>query len=209
MGDEREARRRRRAVRAAAPVFGLMAAALLVWQASSAAFSATTLNNSDVWTAGTLTLQNNGGGAAYAATTTATFNELGLKPGSGATKCITVKNTASIAGTIKMYRSALADSAPSLGSQIQLTVDAAPVAADVLSGCAGFPAAGTTNVVTGVALTALPTTYAAAVGGVAVGSGTQLVAYRIAYTFTSTGSTAGDNALQGKTVTAAFTWELQ
>ena len=209
MQDESKARRRRRAVRAAAPAFGLMAAALLVWQASSAAFSATTANNSDVWTAGTLSLQNNGGGAVYAATTTATFNEVGLKPASSATKCITVKNTASIAGTIKMYRSALADSAPSLGAQIQLTVDAAPVASDVLSGCVGFPASGLTNVVTGVALTALPTTYAAALGGVAVGSGTQLVAYRIAYTFATTGSTAGDNALQGKTVTAGFTWELQ
>lgn len=209
MLDHTVARRRRNRVRAAAPAFGLVAAALLVWQASSAAFSATTANNSDVWTAGTLTLQNNGGAAAYAVTTTATFNEVGLKPAGSATRCITVKNTASIAGTIKMYRSALADSAPSLGSQIKLTVDAAPVASDVLSGCAGFPVGGLTNVVTDVALTALPTSYAAAVGGVAVGSGTALVAYRIAYTFASTGTTAGDNTLQGKTVTAGFTWELQ
>ena len=202
-------RRRRNALRAAAPIMGLLAAALLVWQASSAAFSATTLNNSDVWTAGTLTLQNNGGAAAYAVTTTATFNELGLKPGAAATKCITVKNTASIAGTIKMYRGALADSAPSLGAQIQLTVDAAAVGSDVLANCVGFPAVGLTNVVTAVPLTALPTTYAAAAGGVAVGSGTQLVAYRIAYTFVTTGTNPGDNALQGKTVTAGFTWELQ
>ena len=210
MTDEiKRARARRAAARGVVPFVGLLAAGLLVWQGSYAAFSATTVNNNDIWTAGTLTLQNNGGGAAYAVTTSATFNELGLKPGSGATKCITVKNTSSTAGSLKMYRSGLVDSAPSLGAQVQVTIDAATVAADVLSNCAGFPVAGLTNVATGVALTALPTTYAAAVGPVAVGSGTVLVAYRISYTFATTGTTAGDNALQGKTVTAAFTWELQ
>ncbi|MFI5100015.1 MAG: hypothetical protein ACHQE5_05815 [Actinomycetes bacterium] len=188
---------------------GLLAAGLLVWQGSYAAFSATTASNADVWTAGTLTLQNNGGGAVYAVSTSATFNETGLKPGSGNTKCITVKNTSSTAGNLKFYRSALADSAPSLGAQIQVTIDAAIVGADVLANCTGFPVAGLTNVATGVALTALPNTYAGAVPSVAVGAGTVLVAYRIAYTFATTGTTAGDNALQGKTVTAGFTWELQ
>ena len=201
--------RGRRAARGLVPLVGLLGAALLVYQGSNAAFSATTVNNIDVWTAGTLALQNNGGTAAYAATTSATFNETGLKPGSGATKCITVKSTSTAAGSLKLYRSGLVDSAPSLGAQIQLTIDAAPVAADVLSGCAGFPAAGLTSITSGVALTALPTSYATAVPSMAVASGTQLVAYRIAYTFATTGTTAGDNALQGKSVTAAFTWELQ
>ena len=202
-------RRRRRNFRLAAPAAGLLAVGLLVWQGSYAAFSATTANNSDAWTSGSMVLTNNGGTAVYAATTTATFNELNLKPGSTGTKCITVKSTGTAAGNLAFYRSALADSAPSLGAQIQVTIDAAPVAADVLVGCAGFPAVGLTNVATGVALTALPTTYATAVGPVAVATGTQLVAYRIAWTFATTGTTAGDNALQSKTVTAGFTWELQ
>ena len=60
-----------------------------------------------------------------------------------------------------------------------------------------------------MALTALPVSYAGAVPSVAVPVGTQLVAYRIAYTFATTGTNAGDNLLQGKTVTAGFTWELQ
>lgn len=201
--------RRRRALRAAAPAAGLLAAGLLVWQGSYSAFSATTVNNGDVWTSGTLTLTNNGGGAAYAATTTATFNEVGLKPGSSNTKCITVKSIGTAAGALKFYESSLADSAPSLGAQIQVTIDAAPVAADVLANCVGFPAVGLTNVATGIALTALPGSYVAAVPSVAVPSGTQLVAYRIAYTFATTGTNAGDNLLQGKTVTAGFTWELQ
>ncbi len=209
MVDHVTAPRRRRTARAAAPVVGLLAAGLLVWQGSYAAFSATTQNNTDAWTSGSLALTNNGGTAVYAGTTTATFNETPIKPGSSGTKCITVKSIGTAAGSLRFYRSALADSAPSLGAQIQLTIDAAPVAADVLVGCGGFPAVGLTNVATGVALTALPTTYAGAVGPVAVPIGTQLVAYRIAWTFATTGTTAGDNALQSKTVTAGFTWEIQ
>jgi hypothetical protein len=202
-------RRRRRALRAAAPAAGLLAAGLLVWQGSYAAFNATTANNNDVWTAGTLVLTNNGGGAAFAATTTATFNELNLKPGSTATKCITVQSTGTSAGTLKFYESSLADSVPSLGAQIQLTINAAPVASAVLSNCTGMPVVGLTNIATNVPLTTLPTTYAGAVPSMAVAAGTQLVAYQITYLFASTGSTAGDNALQGKTVTAGFTWEIQ
>jgi hypothetical protein len=209
MAGQKTIERRRRALRAAAPVAGLLAAGLLVWQSSYAAFSATTQNNTDAWTSGSLALTNNGGTAVYAGTTTATFNELALKPGSAGTKCITVKSTGTAAGSLKFYETALADSVPSLGAQIQVTIDAAPVASDVLVGCAGFPVVGLTNVATGVALTALPVTYAAAAGPVAVAAGTQLVAYRIAWTFASTGSTVGDNALQNKTVTAGFTWELQ
>ena len=201
--------RRRRVLRAVAPIAGLLAAGLLVWQGSYAAFSATTQNNSDAWQTGTMTLVNNGGGAAYAATTTATFNELLLKPGSSGTKCITVKSIGTAPGSLAFYESALADSAPSLGAQIKVTVDAATVAADVLANCAGFPALGTTNVATNVALTALPTTYATAAGPVAVATGTQLVAYKINWTFATTGTNAGDNALQAKTVTAGFTWEIQ
>jgi len=207
--DQIKNKRRRRALRAAAPVAGLLAAGLLVWQGSYAAFSATTQSNSDAWSSGSLVLTNNGGTAVYAGTTTATFNELAIKPGSTGTKCITVKSAGTAAGSLAMYESALADSAPSLGAQIKVTIDAAPVLSDVLVGCGGFPAVGTTNVASNIALTALPVSYATAVGPVAVAAGTQLVAYRIAWNFVSTGSNVTDNGLQGKTVTAGFTWEIQ
>src|SRR6266567_4418374 len=111
-------RLRRGAARAAAPTFGMVAAALLVWQGSSAAFTATTANSPGVWTADTLTLQNNGGGPGYAVTTSATFDETGLTPGGSGTKCVTVRNTSGTAGNLKLYRSALADSTPSLGAQV-------------------------------------------------------------------------------------------
>jgi hypothetical protein len=205
----RQPERRRRVVRATAPAFGLLAAGLLVWQGSYAAFSATTQNNNDTWSSASLSLTNNGGTAVYAATTTASFGGANLKPGATATTCLTVKSVGTSAGTMAMYESALADSAPSLGAQIKLTIDAATVASDVVANCTGFPAAGLTNVATNVPLTTIPTTYATATGPIAVATGTVLTAYRVTWTFATTGTNAGDNLLQGKTVTAGFTWELQ
>jgi hypothetical protein len=201
--------RRRRVLRAVAPVAGLLAVGLLVWQGSYAAFSATTQNNNDAWVSGAMTLENNGGTATYAGTTTATFNEVALKPGMSGSKCITVRSVGTAAGSLAFYESALADSTPSLGAQIKVTIDAAPVAANVLANCTGFPATGLTSVANNASLTALPTTYGTAVGPVAVATGTQLVAYRINWTFATTGTNAGDNLLQSKTVTAGFTWEIQ
>ncbi len=202
-------RRRRLAGRIAVAAFGPMAAGLLAWQGSYAAFSATAGSAADAWTSGSLTLTNNGGGAVYAGTTTATFDQTPITPGAAGRSCITVKSPGTSAGSLRLYRSALADSAPSLGAAIRLTIDAAPVATDILADCAGFPTSGTTNIVTDVTLTALATSYPAATGAVPLASGPARVAYRIGWTFASTGTTAGDDALQGKTVTAGFTWELQ
>jgi hypothetical protein len=200
--------RRRRGVRVIAPAFGLLAAGLLVWQGSYAAFSATTQDNSNVWSSATLSLVNNGGTAVYAATTTATFGGANLKPGATGTTCLTVKSIGTSAGTLALYRSALADSAPSLGAQIKVTIDQGVPASDVQANCVGFPVA-FTNVATNAPLSTYPTTYATATGPVAVATGTVLEAYRVTWTFVSLGSTLLDNPLQGKTVTAGFTWELQ
>jgi hypothetical protein len=200
--------RRRRAVRTLAPAFGLLAAGLLVWQGSYAAFSATTQDNSNVWSSATLSLVNNGGTAVYAGTTTATFGGANIKPGATGTTCLTVKSIGTSAGTLALYRSALADSVPSLGAQIKLTIDQGVPASDVQANCVGFPAV-FTNVATNAPLATYPTTYATATGPVAVATGTVLEAYRVTWTFVSLGTTALDNPLQGKTVTAGFTWEIQ
>jgi hypothetical protein len=199
--------RRRRGVRTIAPAFGLLAAGLLVWQGSYAAFSATTQDNSNVWSSASLSLQNNGGTGVYAATTTATFGGANIKPTATGTTCLTVKSIGTSGGNMAMYVSSLVDSAPSLGAQIKVTIDAGVPAADVQANCVGFPVA-FTNVATNIALTALPVTYATGVP-VAVATGTVLEAYRVTWTFVSQGTTLLDNPLQGKTVTAGFTWELQ
>ena len=199
--------RRRRVVRATAPAAGLLAAGLLVWQGSYAAFSATTVDTNNAWSSGSLVLQNNGGTAAYSAATSATFGGTNLKPGATGTTCLTVKSTGNSAGNLAMYESALADSAPSLGAQIQVTITAGVPATDVQANCTGFPAVFTT-VATNQPLSTFAATYATGVP-VAVATGTVLEAYKVVWTFATTGTNAGDSALMGKTVTAGFTWELQ
>ena len=200
--------RRRRVVRATAPAAGLLAAGLLVWQGSYAAFSATTVDTNNAWSSGSLALTNNGGGAAYSAATSATFGGNNLKPGATGTTCLTVKSVGTAAGNLAMYESALADSSPSLGAQIQLTVTAGVPATDVQANCVGFPAAGLTTVATNQPLSTFASTYAAGVA-IPVAAGTVLEAYKVTWTFVSTGTNPGDSALMGKTVTSGFTWELQ
>ena len=201
--------RKRHLIRIIAPAVGLLAAGLLVWQGSYAAFSATTVDTGNTWAAGSLVLTNNGGTAVYAAATTATFGGANLKPGSTGTTCLTVKSTGSAAGTLAMYRSALADSAPSLGAQIQLTVTEGVPATDVQANCTGFPVAGLTTVATNQPLSTFPSSFATATGTTPVAAGTVLEAYKVVWTFVTTGTNPGDTALMGKTVTAGFTWEIQ
>jgi hypothetical protein len=201
--------RKRHFIRVIAPAVGLLAAGLLVWQGSYAAFSATTTDNTNAWSTGSLVLTNNGGTATYQAATTASFGGTSLKPGSTGTTCLTVKSAGNAAGSMAMYRNALVDSSPSLGTQIQLTVTAATVTSDVLANCTGFPTSGTTTIATSQPLSTFAGTYATGVP-VAVASGASiLTAYKVVWTFVTTGTTPGDTALMGKTVTAGFTWELQ
>jgi len=209
---------RRRAVRALAPVAGLLAAGLLVWQGSYAAFNASTNNTLNAWATGTMALTNNGGTAAYAGSTPALFvgatpgqPENNMKPGATGFKCITVESTGSVAGTLKFYVTNLTGTA-GLQNQLAFTIDAAllsPVTTNVASNCTNFPGSGTTNLATAVALPALPSTFGAQTGMAISGATTQRVAYRIAWTFNSTGTFVGDNALQGKTAGADLNWEIQ
>src|SRR5207237_10325962 len=131
-------------------------------------------------------------------------------PGATGTTCLTVQSIGTSAGNMAMYLSNLVN-AGGLAQQIKLTVIAAPTAAEVVANCTGFPAAGNTTVATNVPLAgcgSFPVTYAAGVP-VAVATGTVLTAYKVTWTFATTGTNPGDNALQGKTTTADFTWELQ
>ncbi len=183
-------------------------AALLVWQGSYAAFSATTADNANAWSSGSLVLTNNGGGATFSTTTTALFNEVNLRPGSTGFKCLTVLSTATSAGLLKLYRTGLTDSSPSLGAQIRLTVDAQSGFFGVQSNCFGVSPVWT-NLLSNVGLTGLPTSFLTAATSMPMAAGPQAVVYRFTWTFVSTGTNAGDSALMGKTVSADFTWEMQ
>lgn len=213
--------RRRRALRAIAPVAGLLAAGLLVWQGSYAAFSATTDNGTESWATGSLTLANDGGAgtglpASYTGTTTAVFNETNLKiPSSTVTKCINVRAGGTTGGTLNFYRGAIAGTnSVTLAPQINVTIRAsAPstTAPTIGVNCTGGTFTSATNVtpVGGTPLSGLPTTYGTGLGGITIPTGTQYVTYQISYQLTTTGSNAGDNALQSSSATAPFTWEIQ
>jgi hypothetical protein len=201
--------RRRRALRAAAPVAGLLAAALLVWQGSYAAFSATTDNGTEAWSTGSLTLVNTPGTGTYAASTTPVFNETNLTiPSATVSKCVTVKAGGTLGGTLNFYRGALTGSA-GLATQVSLTIKRSAVAAvdpAIPANCTGFVSAAT---IATTNLNALPTTYGTGLGSVVVPVGTQFVVYQFTYQVVTTGSNAGDNALQGTSASAPFNWEIQ
>lgn len=196
--------RKRRALRAATPLAALLIAALLVWQGSNAAFSASTSNTNDTWATGNLLLTNNGGvagAAAYQASTTALFGESNLKPGSTGAKCLTVKSDGSLPGSLRLYRGAISGTnGAAFATWVNLTITAAPVSADVISGCVGFP--GTSTTVYSGTLDGMPTTYAAA-NSMALNGGAERMAYRISWTI-------GDapNSVQSSSAVATFTWEV-
>jgi hypothetical protein len=205
------AARRRRAARLAAPIAGLLAAGLLVWQGSTAAFTAQTTNTGDAWSTGNLNLTNDGGtGGTYAATTTALFGETLIKPGSTGAKCINVRSTGNLPGTLKLYRGALSGTnATNLANNLVITVDAtAPsaTAPTVAANCVGYTG-GTGGAVYNNTLGAFPTTYAAApASGALSGAATQYVTYRIGWTMPAT---VTDNTLQSSSAQTDLVWEVQ
>lgn len=202
-------RRRRRVLRAAAPVAGLLAAGLLVWQGSYAAFSASTDNGTEAWNTGQLNLANTPGTGIYGGSTSPVFNENNLSiPSATVSKCVTVRAGGTLGGSLNFYRGALVGSAP-LATQISLTIRRSAVAAAdpaIPANCTGFVSASTIATTT---LNALPTTYGTGLGSVAVPAGTQFVVYQFTYQVVTTGSNAGDNALQGLSASAPFNWEIQ
>lgn len=214
---------RRRAVRAIAPVAGLLAAGLLVWQGSYAAFSASSSNTANAWTTGTLSLTNNGGGSTYNATTTGVFAQTGMKVGDTGQKCITVNANAAVnaadTNSLSFYRGAIttgtvpsetAAQRDALAGALNLTVTAVNLGSatgNVDSTCSGFPTTGISPVYSGT-LAAVPTAFGAPTS-ITVPANTQRIAYKFVWTLNTTGTGAGDNALQGTSVGADLVWELQ
>ena len=211
-------RSQRRALRAGAPLLGLLAAGLLVWQGSTAAFTASTTSPANAWNAGTVALTSNTGAAgAFVVNGTARFSVANIKPGQTGQACVTVRSTGTVPGNGRFYVQGVTGTiAPALAPQIQLTVDVGTLpngtgaGATIPSSCAGAPAL--TNVLTNVALTALPTSYAASTNSWTLAGGTGVTenrVYRITWTFATTGTNAGDNLLQGRSAGADFVWEVQ
>jgi hypothetical protein len=209
---------RRRIVRALAPLCGLMLAGGLVWQGSNAAFTATTNAPGNAWNAGTVNLTSNTGAAgAFVASGTARFAVSNIKPGDTGTACVTVRSTGTSPSIGRFYvQNVTGTIAPALAPQIKLTVgygtlpNGTGVGTNIPAACTGAPAI--TNYITNIALTALPTSYAAAANSWTLAGGTGVTenrVYRITWSFDTTGTNAGDNLLQGRSAGADFVWEVQ
>jgi hypothetical protein len=210
---------RRRLARAAAPLVGLLLAGMLAWQGSNAAFTASTSSPGNAWNSGTVTLTSNtGAGGSFVQTGNATFSVSNIKPGSTGTACVTVRSTGSVPAVGRFYvQNVTGTIAPALAPQITLTVESGALpngtgaGTSIPASCTGtLPAF--TPVVSNVALTALPTSYAAATNSWTLAGGTGVTenrVYRITWTFATTGTNAGDNLLQGRSAGAEFVWEVQ
>lgn len=174
---------------AAAPL-ALVGSSLLVWQASTAAFSATTDNGANNWTAGTVALSDNDSG-------TAMFTATGLKPADSGTRCITVTYNGSLAAAVKLHATA----SGTLGSHLTLTVEQG--SGNAPAACTGFVSESTiySGTVAGLASTA--STFGTGVGSFAPTAAGQTKSYRFVYTVQD------NQAAQGTTASATFTWEAQ
>ena len=169
---------------------GLLISALLVWQTSTAAFSATTANGSNSWAAGTVAISDDDNGSAM-------FSATGLKPGDTGTKCILVTYGGTLGSAVKLYGVA----SGGLAQYLDLTVEQGT--GGTSSGCGSFAAESTlyNGTLSGFATAA--GTYASGLGSWTPGAAGATKAYRFTY------SLRNDNAAQGLSASATFTWEAQ
>lgn len=168
----------------------LVIASLLVWNASSSAFQATTTNGTNSWAAGTVAISDDDNGSAM-------FSATGLKPGDTGSKCILVTYGGTLASAVKLYGVA----SGSLAQYLDLTVEQGN--GGTSSGCGSFAPESTLYNGT---LSGFPTAagnYATGVGSWTPGAAGATKTYRFTYTLRN------DNAAQGQSASATFTWEAQ
>jgi hypothetical protein len=173
-------------------VGGLLLISGLVVNSSTAAFTATTDNTGNSWTAGTVTLTDNDSG-------TALFSETALKPGSTGSRCIVVTYNGTLAASVKL-RGAI--SAGALGQYLDLTVRRG---SGSQVDCTDFTTTLVPPEYTGTVgdLATNHSTFLTGVGTWAPTGAAQSATYQLTWTLQD------NNAAQGQSVQAAFTWEAQ
>ncbi|WP_068266602.1 hypothetical protein [Janibacter limosus] len=184
----------------ATPVAVLLAGGM-VWQASYAAFSGQTRNSGNEWSTGSVALTDDDNGSAR-------FVADNMVPGATETKCITVKATASVPGTVKGYAVNAKIDNEGLAQAVKFTVRSGTGGS--FASCDGFAAENTLMQDTTLKNLAAVNSYNGGVGDWAVVAGTQTRTYEITWEFDTTGLTQTqiDN-MQGDLVGLDFQWELQ
>lgn len=178
-------------------------AGLLAGAGSYAVFTATTGNTGNSFASGTVAIQDNDANTAMLALANA-------KPGDADTSCIRIEYTGSLDSTVRLYGSV----SGSLASYLTLTVTRGTDSSPSFDSCANFTPDATNYVGAGNGvvysgpLSSFPASYAAGIvdptsGSPETWSQSEAHSYRFVVTLQD------DNAAQGLTGNASFTWEAR
>ncbi len=181
-------------------VVGVVGATL---RGTYSAFSSTTTNSGNAFSAGSVVLGDNDANGALLSLSNA-------KPGSSSTGCIKVTYTGSLAATVRLYASV----SGSLAQYLTLTVTRGTDSGPSFNSCTNFTADSTNYIGSGAgvvysgSLSAFPTTYAAGLVDPTSGSPASWATSE-AHSYKFVISLNDNNAAQGLTSNASFTWEAQ
>ena len=181
-------------------VVGVVGATL---RGTYSAFSSTTSSSGNAFSAGSVVLGDNDANAALLSLSNA-------KPGSSSTGCITVTYTGSLAATVRLYASVTG----SLAQYLTLTVTRGTDSAPSFNSCTNFAADSTNYIGSGPGvvysglLSAFPTTYAGGLVDPTSGSPASWATSE-AHSYKFVVSLNDNNAAQGLSSNASFTWEAQ
>lgn len=176
--------------RALAMVASLGFVSVLVMTSSRAAFVDTTDNTSNQFQAGTVVLDDDDAGSVL-------FNVSNLAPTENRTNCIEVTYTGSLASNVRMYGAASGALAQYLDVQVQIGTGGS------FDDCTGFSSSSTLYTGTLADFAASRTNFANGLAGWNGATNPSARTYRISVTLQD------DNAAQGLSATADFTWEAQ
>ena len=180
--------------RTVALVASLAVVGVLTISASRAAFTATTGNGSNTFAAGTVVLDDDDSNGVM-------FSLSAMKPGDTATRCINVAYTGSLASDVKLYGTV---AGTGLATYLDTTVDIGTGAAGGATfDCTGFVLGSNLRSGTLAAFGAANTDFGTGLGGWTGATNPSVRTYRITTTLQN------DNAAQGLTASASFTWEAQ
>jgi hypothetical protein len=192
MSDQQNPRRSRRAMayRALAMVASLGFVSVLVMTSSRAAFVDTTDNTSNQFSAGTVALSDDDSG-------TVLFNVSNLAPTQSRSNCVNVAYTGSLAANVHLYGAASGSLAQYLDVTIQVGTGG------TFDDCTGFSPGSTLYTGTLQSFAATRTNFANGLAGWNGATNPSNRTYRITVTLQD------NNAAQGLSAAADFTWEAQ
>jgi predicted ribosomally synthesized peptide with SipW-like signal peptide len=171
--------------------------------ATYSAFSSQTSNTANAFTAGTVLLTDNDLNGAMLSLSNA-------QPGASDTSCMLVTYSGSLSSTVRLYGSIAGALAPYLTLTVTRGDDPSPVFDD----CLGFVADSTDYIGAGQGviyqgpLSGFPAGYAAGIVDPVVGS-PETWTDPESHTYRFEVTVANDNAAQGQSATASFTWEAR